>query len=202
MDTVQNYRRMRVVLLGSGRGSNAEEILKAEKAGKLGRATVVQILSDQPNAGILELGSRYGVSAAYVDPSPFKTKLEGLGEERMIAAIAVCRPDLIVLAGFMRVLKPAFLSAFAGKIINLHPSLLPSFPGLDGIGQAWRRGVKITGCTVHRVTQEIDGGPILDQMAVRISPEDTLESLTTKVHEAEHALLPEVIAKLSELQGD
>lgn len=192
---------MRVVLLGSGRGSNAEAILKAQKAGKLGRANVVQILSDQPNAGILELGSRFGVPAAYVDPSPFKTKLEGLGEERMIAAIRRCEADLIVLAGFMRVLKPAFLSAFSGKIINLHPSLLPSFPGLDGIGQAWRRGVKITGCTVHSVTEDVDGGPIIDQTAVRISPDDTLESLSTKVHEAEHALLPAVIARLSELHG-
>ena len=192
---------MRVVLLGSGRGSNAEAILKAQKAGKLGCANVVQILSDQPNAGILELGSRFGVPAAYVDPSPFKTKLEGLGEERMIAAIRRCEADLVVLAGFMRVLKPAFLSAFSGKIINLHPSLLPSFPGLDGIGQAWRRGVKITGCTVHSVTEDVDGGPIIDQTAVRISTDDTLESLSAKVHEAEHALLPAVIAKLSELHG-
>jgi phosphoribosylglycinamide formyltransferase-1 len=96
------------------------------------------------------------------------------------------------------VLKPGFLSAFAGKIINLHPSLLPSFPGLDAIGQAWRRGVKVTGCTVHRVTSEVDGGPIIDQVAVRIAPEDTLETLEAKVHAAEHALLPAVIARLSQ----
>jgi phosphoribosylglycinamide formyltransferase-1 len=90
------------------------------------------------------------------------------------------------------------LDAFAGKIINLHPSLLPSFPGLDGIGQAWRRGVKITGCTVHYVTAEVDGGPIIDQTAVRIEAGDTLETLTEKVHAAEHALLPAVLARLSE----
>ena len=108
------------------------------------------------------------------------------------------QPDLVVLAGFMRVLKPGFLNAFAGKIINLHPSLLPSFPGLDGIGQAWRRGVKVTGCTVHGVTAEVDGGPILDQAVVRIEPGDSLESLTAKVHAAEHELLPRVIARLSE----
>lgn len=94
--------------------------------------------------------------------------------------------------------EAGFLNAFAGKIINLHPSLLPSFPGLDGIGQAWRRGVKLTGCTVHGVTAEVDGGPILDQMAVRIEVGDTLESLAAKVHAAEHALLPAVIARLSE----
>ena len=115
----------------------------------------------------------------------------------MIAAINGAAADLIVLAGFMRVLKPAFLTAFAGRIINLHPSLLPSFPGLDGIGQAWRRGVRITGCTVHSVTLEVDGGPIIDQAAVRVEAADTLETLTAKVHAAEYSLLPAVIARLS-----
>lgn len=189
---------MRVVILGSGRGSNAEAILLAQQAGKLGRARVVQIFSDKPDSGILALGTRFGVPAAFVDPAPFKTKLEGAGEERFIAAVQGCTPDLVVLAGFMRVLKPGFLNAFAGKIINLHPSLLPSFPGLDGIGQAWRRGVKITGCTVHGVTAEVDGGPIIDQATVRIETGDTLEMLAAKIHAAEHALLPAVIARLSE----
>jgi phosphoribosylglycinamide formyltransferase-1 len=189
---------MRVVILGSGRGTNAEAILAAQRAGRLGRAQVVQILSDQPEAGILALGPRFGVPARFVDPAPFKSKLEGEGEARFVAAVGACAPDLVVLAGFMRVLKPGFLGAFAGKIINLHPSLLPSFPGLDSIGQAIRRGVKVTGCTVHAVTQEVDGGPILDQAAVRVEPGDTLDSLTAKVHAAEHALLPAVIARLSE----
>jgi phosphoribosylglycinamide formyltransferase-1 len=188
---------MRVVILGSGRGSNAEAILLAKQAGDLGRAEVMQIFSDQPEAGILELGLRFGVSATYLDPAPYKTKLDGAAEEHYIAAILACRPDLIVLAGFMRVLKPRFLEIFAGKIINLHPSLLPGFPGLDAIGQAWRRGVKIAGCTVHYVTQEVDGGPIIDQAAVRIEVDDTLESFTAKIHAAEHALLPAVIAELS-----
>jgi len=192
---------MRVVILGSGRGSNAEAILKAQEAGRLGRARVVQIFSDKPDAGILALGSRFGVPAAYLDPAPFKTKLEGPAEARYIEAVSACQPDLVVLAGFMRVLKPGFLRAFEGKIINLHPSLLPSFPGLDGIGQAWRRGVKITGCTVHYVTEEVDGGPIIDQMAVRIEDSDALETLEAKIHAAEHELLPAVIARLSEQQG-
>ncbi len=192
---------MRVVILGSGRGSNAEAILEAEKAGRLGRARVVQLFSDRADAGILALGPRFGVPAGFLDAAPFKTKLEGEGEARYIAAIEACQPNLVVLAGFMRVLKPGFLQAFEGRIINLHPSLLPSFPGLDGIGQAWRRGVKITGCTVHRVTAEVDGGPILDQAAVRIEETDTLESLATKVHVAEHALLPAVIARLSEAEA-
>lgn len=188
---------MRVVILGSGRGSNAGAILQARQDGRLGRATVVQIFSDKADAGILALGKQFGVPAAYLDAAPFKTKLEGEGEARYIAAIEACQPDLVVLAGFMRVIKPGFLGAFAGKIINLHPSLLPSFPGLDGIGQAWRRGVKIAGCTVHAVTLEVDGGPIIDQSAVRIEESDTLESFAEKIHSAEHALLPAVIARLS-----
>ncbi len=188
---------MRVVILGSGRGSNAEAILLAKQAGKLGRAEIVQIFSDQPEAGILALGPRFGVPADYLDPAPYKTKLDGAAEEHYIAAILACQADLIVLAGFMRVIKPRFLETFSGKIINLHPSLLPSFAGLDGIGQAWRRGVKIAGCTVHYVTQEVDGGPIIDQAVVRIEAGDTLESFTAKMHAAEHVLLPAVIEELS-----
>ncbi|MDR1283017.1 MAG: phosphoribosylglycinamide formyltransferase [Opitutaceae bacterium] len=192
---------MRIVVLGSGRGSSAEAILTAQRAGKLGRAEAVHLFSDQPGAGILALGPRFGVPATFLDPAPFRTKLDGEGEARYIAAIREQRADLVVLAGFMRVIKPGFLDAFAGKIINLHPSLLPAFAGLDAIGQAFRRGVKITGCTVHYVTAEVDGGPIIDQTAVRIESEDTRETLEAKIHAAEHALLPSVIARLSERRG-
>jgi phosphoribosylglycinamide formyltransferase-1 len=190
---------MRVVILGSGRGSNAAAILEAQAAGRLGRAQVVRIISDRPDAGILALGPRFKVPAEFVDPAPFKTKLEGPGEERFIAAVQAAQPDLLVLAGFMRVLKPGFLQAFAGKIINLHPSLLPAFPGLDGIGQAFRAGVKETGCTVHEVTAQVDGGRIIEQARVPLEPGETVETLTAKVHAAEHRLLPAVIARLSEL---
>ena len=189
---------MRIVILGSGRGSNAEAILDVQQAGNLGRARVVQIFSDKPDADILALGPRFGVPANFLDPAPYKTKLEGDGEQHYITAILACQADLIVLAGFMRVLKLPFLSKFEGRIINLHPSLLPSFPGLDSIGQAFRYGVKITGCTVHYVTLNVDRGPIIDQAAVRIEESDTMESLAAKVHAAEHALLPAVIARLSE----
>src|SRR3954469_7149247 len=189
---------MRAVILGSGRGSNAAAILEAQQAGKLGRARVVQIFSDRAEAGILGLGPRFGVPADILDAAPYKTKLDGDAEQHYIASILACRADLIVLAGFMRVLKMPFISKFERRIINLHPSLLPSFPGLDGIGQAFRRGVKITGCTVHHVTAEVDGGPILDQAAVRIESSDTLETLATKLHAAEHVLLPAVIAQLSQ----
>jgi phosphoribosylglycinamide formyltransferase-1 len=189
---------MRVVILGSGRGSNAQALLQAQADGRLGRAQIVQIFSDRADAGILQLGPRFNVPADFLDAAPYKTKLDGDAEQHYIAAILACRPDLIVLAGFMRVLKLPFLTKFEGKIVNLHPSLLPAFPGLDAIGQAFRRGVKITGCTVHQVTLDVDGGPIIDQAAVRVEEEDTLETLTAKVHAAEHALLPKVVARLSE----
>ncbi|MBC8012052.1 MAG: phosphoribosylglycinamide formyltransferase [Burkholderiales bacterium] len=188
---------MRVVILGSGRGSNAEALCIAQKEGRLGGAEIAAIFADRAEAGILALGPRCGIDARYLDPSPFKTKLEGEGERRYIEAVAACAPDLIVLAGFMRVVKPGFLAAFAGKVINLHPSLLPSFPGLDGIGQAFRHGVKITGCTVHHVTPEIDAGRIIDQAAVRIEDTDTPDTLAARVHAAEHRLLVDVVARLS-----
>lgn len=188
---------MRTVILGSGRGSNAEAVLLAQQAGHLGGARVVGIFSDVADAGILGLGPRFGIKAAFVDPAPFRTKLEGDGEARFIAAVSETKPDLVVLAGFMRVLKPGFLGAFAGRIINLHPSLLPLFPGLDAIGQAWRAGALESGCTVHYVTAEVDGGPILQQVVVPIGSDETLEMLRERVHAAEHALLPSVIARLS-----
>jgi phosphoribosylglycinamide formyltransferase-1 len=189
---------MRVVILGSGRGSNAEAILAAQQAGRLGRARVEALFSDVAGAGILALGPRYGVPARHVDASPFRTKLDGEGEARFIRAVGEAKPDLIVLAGFMRVLKAGFLGAFDGKIINLHPSLLPRHPGLDAIGQALRSGDAVTGCTVHYVTAAVDSGPILGQASVPIVPGETPESLAEKVHAAEHRLLPAVIARLSQ----
>ena len=187
-----------IVLLGSGRGSNAAAVLEAQRAGRLGRAQVAGILCDQPGARILELGPRFGVPAVYLDPAPFKTKLEGPAEARYIAQIRAWNANLVVLAGFMRVLKAEFLRAFAGRIINLHPSLLPAFPGLDAIRLAFDARGPATGCTVHAVTAEVDGGRILRQATVPIAPDDTLETLEAKVHAAEHELLPGVIADLSQ----
>ena len=192
---------MNVVILGSGRGSNAAAILKAQKEGRLGRAQVRAIFADQPEAGILKLGDGQ-IETRYLPATTFKTKLSPQEEQTYIEAVAKHAPQLVVLAGFMRVLKEPFLRAFDGKIINLHPSLLPNFAGLHAIEQAFRHGVKITGCTVHWVNAELDGGRIIDQKAVRIEDDDTLETLESKVHAAEHALLPSVIARLSEKMTD
>ncbi len=127
------------------------------------------------------------MTAKFIDPAPFKTKLEGEGEAAATSprSAGPAQPDLVVLAGFMRVLKPGFLNAFAGKIINLHPSLLPAFPGLDAIGQALRAGVAETGCTVHAVTLEVDGGPVIETQEKRacVDPGDTPEEHSSaKVH--------------------
>lgn len=189
----------RVVILGSGRGSNARAILEAQAANRLGEAQVVGILSDQADAGILEHGRAFGVPSRYLSAAPYRTKLDGEAEHQYIEQIQSWKPDLVVLAGFMRVLKHPFLSAFAGKIINLHPSLLPKYPGLESIRRALEAGEAETGCTVHWVNEEVDGGDIIDQRQVSIESGDNQSDLAERVHAAEHQLLPQVIADLSRL---
>lgn len=189
---------MKIALLGSGRGSNAEAILEAQRAGKLGRARVVSIFCDIPGARILELGPRFGVPVFSPEVGPFKTKFPPEIEAKWAEKIRASGADFLVLAGFMRVIKQPLLDAFSGRIINLHPSLLPAFPGLDGIGQAWRYGVKVSGCTVHYVDATVDGGAVIDQAVVRREDGDSEESFAEKIHAAEHRLLPEVIRRLSE----
>lgn len=189
---------MRVALLGSGRGSNADAVLCAQAAGRLGRAQVVGLWCDLPTCKMLELGPKYSVPARFLDPGSFKTKFSPECEQAWADDLLAAKVDLVVLAGFMRVIKAPLLAAFAGRIINLHPSLLPAFPGLDGIGQAYKAGVLEAGCTVHWVNAEVDGGAHLGQSRIRRESADTLESFAEKIHAAEHALLPAVIARLSE----
>ncbi len=188
---------MRVALLGSGRGSNAEAILRAKQNGQLGRTDIVGIFCDIPQAPMLKLGPRFGVPSFYLDPGPFKTKFSPEQESIWANTLLSQQVDLVVLAGFMRVIKAPLLNAFKNKIINIHPSLLPKFPGLDGIGQTWRAGVNEGGCTVHWVTAEVDGGQHLGQTKVLRENSDTLETFAEKIHAAEHILLPKVIAELS-----
>ncbi len=186
-----------IVILGSGRGTNAEALLKAESKKKLGSAKIAAVISDHEDADILALGQKYKVPAIYIDPGRKGPRLTDEAEQAYIERIQSFSPKLIVLAGFMRIIKRPFIEAFEGRMINLHPSLLPSFPGMGGIQQAYEHGVKITGCTVHWVSPQLDAGPIIDQKEVRIEESDTLNILTKKVHIAEHALLPDVVARLS-----
>ena len=186
-----------IVILGSGRGTNAEALLKAESKKKLGAAKIAALISDHEDAGILALGQKYKVPAIYLDPGRKGARLSEAAEQAYIERIQSFSPKLIVLAGFMRIITRPFIEAFEGRVINLHPSLLPSFPGMSGIQQAYEHGVKITGCTVHWVTPALDAGPIIAQKEVRIEETDTLDILTKKVHIAEHALLPDVVTRLS-----
>lgn len=186
-----------IVILGSGRGSNAEALLKSEQNRKLGGAQVAALVSDQPEAGILELGTRFSVPAIYIDPGQAGARLSPEAEAAYIERIEAFSPRLIVLAGFMRIIGPRFIEAFKGRVLNLHPSLLPSFKGANGIRDAFDYGVKVTGCTVHWVTPQLDAGPVIEQKAIRIESSDTLALLEKKIHAAEHQLLPEVVAGLS-----
>jgi phosphoribosylglycinamide formyltransferase-1 len=188
----------KIIVMGSGRGSNAKAILEAERQGSLGSVEVAAILSDVPNAPILDLASDYEKPKHCVPNEKGKAKLNPKESAEFLKIIQSYSPKLIVLAGFMRILDKAFIDALGGQIINLHPSLLPSFPGIHSIKQAYDYPVKITGCTVHWVTPELDAGPIIDQASVQIEAEDTLESLSQKVHQTEHLLLPKVIRALSE----
>lgn len=187
----------RVVVLGSGHGSNAEAILAAERQGALGRAKVVAVFADSPGPRILDVAAVYGVPCHYLNPGPYRTRI-GQEQERMwVRTIQFYRPSLIVLAGFMRVIQQPMLDAFDGKLINLHPSLLPKWPGLNSIQRAFDAGDNEIGCTVHWVTEVVDAGAIIGQSTVPVDADDSLESLSEKLHAAEHQLLPSVIANLS-----
>ena len=188
---------MRIVILGSGEGTNAVAIMKAAIEQQLGEAEIVGVFSDVREAMILEHAKSFNFSSNYLDPGNQKTIISVTEEDRWIHSIQELNPDLIVLAGFMRILKPKVLSEFKNKIINLHPSLLPSFPGLNSIERAFNKKVKITGCTVHWVNEEIDGGEIIAQAPVRIMNGDVLELVKQKVNAAEHMLLPWVIRDLA-----
>ena len=181
-------------ILGSGRGSNFEAIAAAIAAGRL-HARIACVISDVPDAFILERARRAGIPAFHVDPAPFKTKLEGAAEVRVIELLRAHAVELVVLAGFMRIIKPGLLSAYAGRIINIHPSLLPAFPGLAAWRQALAYGVKVTGCTVHFVDAGVDTGRIILQRAVPVLPDDTPESLHARIQEQEHQAYPEAIAR-------
>ena len=188
---------MRIVILGSGSGSNAKAIIQAQQVGQLGKANCVALAADREGVPFLGHAAILGIPAEFLDPGSFRTKLDGEAEQKWIERLREWNPDLIVLAGLLRVLKPPFINAFSGRIINLHPSLLPAFPGLHSIRQAHEYGALYSGCTVHWVTPTVDAGPIIDQTAVRIEKGEPLESIEARVHAAEHRLLPDVIRRLS-----
>jgi len=193
---VSNTTRLRLGILGSGKGSNMVALADAAAAGQI-PAEVALVLSDVADAGILAHAAKRGLPAQFIPPGKFRTKLDEDAERACIAALQAARVDLVVLAGFMRILKGEFLRAFPQRVINIHPSLLPSFPGLEAWKQALDYGVKFTGCTVHFVDQGIDTGAIIAQQTVPVLDADTPESLHERVQQAERTLYPSAITQLA-----
>ena len=198
--SVRQERKLRLGILGSGKGSNAAAIADACASGQV-PADVGIIISDVENAGILDHARARGLPARFLAPGKFRTKLDESAESAYVQALTGARVDLVVLAGFMRILKGDFLRAFAGRVINIHPALLPSFPGLEAWKQALDYGVKFTGCTVHYVDQGIDTGPIIAQEPVPVLPGDTAESLHARIQEAERRIYPATIAEWARAHG-
>ncbi len=186
-------------MLGSGKGSNFVAIADACAGGRL-PASVALVVSDVEDAGILTRARDRGIPARFIAPGRFRTKLDDEAEVTYITALQSAGVDLVVLAGFMRILKGEFLRAYERRVVNIHPSLLPSFPGLEAWKQALDYGVKCTGVTVHMVDQGIDTGPIVAQAAVAIRDDDTPATLHARIQEAEHDLYPAAVGAL--LAGD
>ena len=187
---------LRIGILGSGKGSNCRAILERIREGTLAAEPRI-VIGDVESAGILDIAKEFGVPAAYVPPGKFRTRLEPEAEQLLVDTLRGAGVELVVLAGFMRVLKSPTLDAFPHRIINIHPSLLPKFPGLEAWKQALDANERVTGCTVHYVDAGIDSGSIIAQHEVPILPNDTAESLHARIQIAERELYPEVIAKLS-----
>lgn len=181
---------LRIGVMASGNGSNFEALAHAVDAGTL-MAEISMLVVNNPGCGAQQRAQRLGVPCTVLDHRVLKER------ERLDRTLVDCfrsaAVEVVVMAGWMRIVTPVLINGYSGRLVNIHPSLLPSFKGLDGIGQALAAGVKITGCSVHLVTAELDGGPILAQAAVPVEERDTHTSLAERVHHAEHRLLPEAI---------
>ena len=183
-------------MLGSGKGSNFVAIADG-CAARVIPGEVALVLSDVAEAGILQRAREKGIAARFIAPGKFRTKLDEEAERAFVEALRNADIGLIALAGFMRVLKGDFLRAFEGRIVNIHPSLLPCFPGLEAWKQALDYGVKVTGCSVHFVDAGVDSGPIIAQQTVPVLDDDTAETLHRPIQEAEHELYPRCVGAIA-----
>jgi phosphoribosylglycinamide formyltransferase-1 len=183
----------RVGVLVSGRGSNLQALLDAVGAGTLD-ATIAVVISNVPGAPALDRARAAGVETAVMPHREWPSR--EAYDEALAAALQARHVDLVCLAGFMRRLSARFLECFRGPVVNVHPSLLPAFPGLDAPAQAVAHGVKVAGCTVHLVTPELDAGPIVAQTAVAVEPGDTATSLAARILVEEHRLLPAAVSRV------
>ncbi len=180
----------RIAVLASGRGSNFQAVIDAIRNGGI-PATCVRLFTDNPNAYAITRARGAGIAVSVIDYAAFPGR--EAYERALLSAMEECGADLFVLAGYMRVVGTDIVKAFAGKIINIHPALLPSFPGLHGQRQALLYGVKVAGCTVHFVDESLDGGPIIVQRCVPVLEDDDEDTLSTRILEQEHRCLPEAI---------
>ncbi|MGN0856131.1 MAG: phosphoribosylglycinamide formyltransferase [Candidatus Spyradenecus sp.] len=188
--------KLKLAVLGSGAGSNMQSIVDAIEAGTLD-AEIVCVLADVPDAKILERAARHNIPAQFLSCAPFKTKLEGEAEENYIRVMKEAGADTVVLAGFMRIVKPGLLAAFPNRVLNIHPALLPAFPGLHSWKQALDYGCRVAGCTVHFVDAGTDSGPIIVQRCVPVEPGDTPETLHARIQVQEHLAYPEALRLLA-----
>lgn len=184
--------RLRIGILGSGKGSNFAAILRAVRDEGLAVEPVL-VLSDNPGAGILDLAREAGIPAETIDEPRYRTRLSEDVERGVASRLVAAGCQLVVLAGYMRLVKAPLLSAFPRRLINIHPSLLPKFPGLEAWRQALEAGETVTGCTVHFVDEGMDTGPVIRQAEVPVLPGDTAASLHARIQEAEHRLYPDVL---------
>jgi phosphoribosylglycinamide formyltransferase-1 len=183
----------KIAVFASGNGTNFQAILEAVRLGKI-PATLELLVCDQPGARVIHRAQEADVAKLVVSRKEFPSKRAF--EEQIVAACRERGVEYIFLAGYMRLLGHTLLDAYPHRIVNIHPSLLPSFTGLDAIGQAFRKGVKVTGVTVHYVDEGMDTGPIIAQAAVPVADADTLDTLEQRIHETEHRLYPKTIEKL------
>ena len=188
--------RLKIGVLGSGSGSNMQSIVDEIEAGRLD-AEVRVVLADVPDAKILDRAKRHGIPCQYLDCAPWKTKLEGPAEDRCIEILKDAGVDTVVLAGFMRIVKAKLLAAFPNRVLNIHPALLPAFPGVHSWTQALDYGCKVAGVTVHFVDGGTDTGPIIVQKAVPVLEDDTPETLHARIQVEEHKAFPEALALLA-----
>ena len=187
---------LKIGVLGSGSGTNMQSIQDAIDRGELD-AEIVCAIADVPDAKILDRARKHGIPADYIDPAPFKTKLEGPAEDRYVAHLKAHGAEVVALAGFMRIVKPKLLAAFPNRVLNIHPALLPAFPGVHSWTQALDYGCKVAGVTVHFVDAGTDSGPIIVQKAVPVLEDDTPESLHARIQVQEHIAFPEALNLLA-----
>lgn len=187
---------LKLGVLGSGSGSNMQSIVDAVENGELD-AEVKLVLADVPDAGILDRAKRHGIPCRYLDCAPWKTKLEGPAEDECIRLLKEAGCDTVILAGFMRIVKPALLAAFPMRVLNIHPALLPAFPGVHSWTQALNYGCKVAGVTVHFVDAGTDSGPIIVQKCVPVMEDDTPETLHARIQVQEHLAFPEALRHLA-----